>query len=981
MRNYKLTVKSQLGTSYDTLDLYDNVNIPVIFNVKDVREPQSIKTNYTKQFDIPASHINNIFFEGIRESGFSVYEFNPNHKVECQLMYDDNVIIDGYLQVIDVNKTDEDGYYSIVIYGELSSIFNELVGCKISDYDISEFNHKYTEENIKNSWDTSIQRNGLDIPFLKGRGYVYPLIWRGQQDENLKVEDFLPAVYIKTIWDKIFENTGKKYKSDFLNSDKFKSLILPYPNRNFLLSDEEKLSRVFNAEIDSSDFNDLGISGYKKFYTGRADIVYNSPKYKIKFPTKTDPNGLFFNGDTFIPKVKQNTSIAANICIKTIFRASTPQPSGFLITGPNNTGNVYVKNETTGQFIHSEPFEVIHETGIVGALGTDYVVEQSIFLDYTGLLEENNSYSVYIDFNQSAGPNASKFVNVLDQIIPGFIFNGVSTDVDCKTEIYSTSVQEWILEGDIVNMNQSIPNDITCVDFLKDINKMFNLYWVATDDDTFEIEPRETFYTSDDVNAYDWTEKFDRETEIKIIPLAELNNKQYLFTYNEDDDYYNETYTNKHKEIYGQREIVVNNDFVSGEEKIDVKFSSSPLVKFNNTNIVTTSFLTFEDGFFERKDVKSRILVYGGLVGGNTFKIKDTSYTQYPYAGHFDNPYSPTYDINWGQTKEYFYDWTLVPEDNLFNTYWKNFILDIISPDSHMLVGELHLTPLDILKLSIFDTIQVDNVFYKINKLEYDIFTENAKVELFKTFTYLNFPSKSVTSTGNSGIGGKPITEIVNGTFIPKPGWGFPFTEPYGGNSGTSGISPYPTNFGTWVNQTSLGFDGWYNKQNENLDTKGKTGNNTYSKGNLTTNINQNTYKKGSWCDIMGTENYVSPQALSISIKGNKNRVSDGVNNVSIMGNNNFIEAGVQNTSVIGDNLYITKSNSQYINGDIIEKGTTKQTPNFIGGMVNRTSVPYFSGDKIDLIKCPINSVQNTGGISRFNFINCGVDNSLEFLF
>ena len=136
MRNYKLTVKSQLGTSYDTLDLYDNVNIPVIFNVKDVREPQSIKTNYTKQFDIPTSHINNIFFEGIRESGFSVYEFNPNHKVECQLMYDDNVIIDGYLQVIDVNKTDEDGYYSIVIYGELSSIFNELVGCKISDYDI-----------------------------------------------------------------------------------------------------------------------------------------------------------------------------------------------------------------------------------------------------------------------------------------------------------------------------------------------------------------------------------------------------------------------------------------------------------------------------------------------------------------------------------------------------------------------------------------------------------------------------------------------------------------------------------------------------------------------------------------------------------------------------------------------------------------------------------------------------------------------------
>ena len=131
----------------------------------------------------------------------------------------------------------------------------------------------------------------------------------------------------------------------------------------------------------------------------------------------------------------------------------------------------------------------------------------------------------------------------------------------------------------------------------------------------------------------------------------------------------------------------------------------------------------------------------------------------------------------------------------------------------------------------------------------------------------------------------------------------------------------------------------------------------------------------------MGKDNYVSPQATGISIKGNTNRISDGVKNISIMGNNNFVEAGVENTQIIGDNLYVTKSNATYLNGDIIEKGTIKQSPNFVGGMVNRTSVPYESGDRIDLIKCPIDAIQNTGGISSFNLINCGVDNSLEFLF
>ena len=982
MRNYRLIVQSQQNTSTDFLDLYDNVNVPVVFNVKDVREPESIKTNYTKQFDIPASHTNNLFFEGLYEKGFSVNEFNPNYKVQCQLTYDDNIIIDGYLQVVDVNRVDEDGYYSIIVYGELSSLFNNLIGCKISDIDLSEYNHRWTYDNVVNSWETSIKRNDLDIPFLMGRGYVYPLINRGQQEFDLTTEDFLPAIYVKTIWDKIFEGTGKKYKSNFINSDKFKSLILPHGKDRIYLSEEEKNSRLFSVKIDEGDYNDLGYAGYKKHYTGSATIAWNSPKYKIKFPTEeADPNNLFFTNDTYIPIVKQNTSIASNICIKTIFRATPGQPDGFFIKGGNITGNVYLKDETTGQFIHSEPFEVIHSTGQVGVAKSDYVVKTNVFLDYTGILEPYHKYTIWIDYSCPAGTSSSKFINTIGQVIGGYIFNGVSTDSECTTELYNATSQEWILEGDLVDMNQILPQDLSCVDFLKDINKMFNLYWVAIDENTFQIEPRDTFYTSDDVNIWDWTEEFDRQNEIKIIPLSELNNKQYLFTYSEDDDYYNDFYTRTYKEIYGQKLIEVSNDFVNDVDKIDIKFSPSPLVSFLNSNIVTSTFLNIENGFTESTEVKNRILIYGGVINTNvSYTIKDNVFLKYPYTGHFDNPYSPTYDINWGQTKEYYYDWELVPQDNLFETYWKNFMLDITSPDSHMLTGQLHLKPLDIINLNIFDTIQVDNVWYKINKLEYDIITEVAKVELFKTFTYLSFPAQKTTSTGNSGVVTKKPTEEIKQKPIGKPGWNIPFLEPTTNWISTGGITPNTT-FGVWTNQTSLEYGGWLNKNNEELLLKKKIGNNTYSKGNLETNINKNTFRKGSFVEIMGKENYISPQASGISIKGNTNRISDGVKNVSIMGNNNFVEAGVENTQIIGDNLYVTKSNATYLNGDIIEKGSVKQSPNFVGGMVNRTSVPFESGDRIDLIKCPVDCVQNTGGISRFNLINCGIDNSLEFLF
>lgn len=987
MRDYKLVVNSQDYTSTEVLDLYENVNIPVIFNVKDVREPESIKTNYTKQFDIPASHINNEFFDGLYEKGFSVSDFNPNFRIDCQLMYDENIIIDGYLQVVDVNRVDEDGYYSVIIYGELSSLFNNIIGCKLSNLDLSEYNHNWTYDNVKNSWDTSIKRNNLDIPFLNGRGYVYPLIYRGQQDNDFNVEDFLPSVFIKTIWDKVFQNSGKKYKSEFLNGEIFKSLILPFTKSKLYLSDEEKNNRLFSAKITASDYNDLGYSGYKKHYTGSVTNIWTSPKYKIQFPTEeADPNGLFFTNDTYIPKVKQNTSIASNICVKTIFRAAPGQPSGFFIKGPTIKGNVYLKNETTNQFIYSEPFEVIHEKfNPVGVAGSDYVVNTSVFFDYTGLLEAGNKYSIYIDYIMSAGPYASKFVNIIGQTIGGYIFNGVSTDSNCETEIFNTTAQEYILEGDIVDMNQVLPDDITCIDFIKDINKMFNLYWVPIDEDTFQIEPRDVFYNGDNITIYDWTKKFNRDEELKIIPLSELNNKRYLFTYEEDDDWYNDLYLKEHNEIYGQKVIEIQNDFVTDDNDITLKFSPSPLIKLFETDIVAPTFSTISNGFTEPYDVNPRVLIYGGMKNTSfDLKFKDVNFNQYPYAGHFDDPYSPNYDINWGQTKEYYYDWGLVPQDNLYDTYWKNTILDIISPDSHMLIGQLHLTPLDIVKLNIFDTIQVDEVYYKINKLEYDILTEVAKVELFKTFTYLSFPAKKITSTGNSGVITNPITNPTR----PWPfatginvGWGGGYYVYNNAGYSTNGVGG--TAWGTWTNQTSIGFEGWtYKKFNEDISTSKNVGNNTYSKGKIEKyDINQNTYKKGAWTEIMGKSNYIAPQSLGISIKGNENRVSDRVKNVSIMGNNNFIEAGVENTQVIGDGLYVTKSNATYINGDIIEKGTVKQAPNFIGNMINRTSAPYNSGDRIDLIKCPIDCVQNTGGVSRFNFINCGVDNTLEFLF
>ncbi len=46
----------------------------------------------------------------------------------------------------------------------------------------------------------------------------------------------------------------------------------------------------------------------------------------------------------------------------------------------------------------------------------------------------------------------------------------------------------------------------------------------------------------------------------------------------------------------------------------------------------------------------------------------------YPYVGHYDNPYQPTNDINFGQLREELYLTSYTTANNLVNTYWLQFL-------------------------------------------------------------------------------------------------------------------------------------------------------------------------------------------------------------------------------------------------------------------------------------------------------------------
>jgi hypothetical protein len=426
-------------------------------------------------------------------------------------------------------------------------------------------------------------------------------------------------------------------------------------------------------------------------------------------------------------------------------------------------------------------------------------------------------------------------------------------------EFYNEYLNEGITEGEFVDMTDNLP-DIGMSEFLTSIFKMFNLY-VEVDPNNEKnllIETRDTFYSQG--STKDWTYKLARDKDITLEPLGVLTDREYIYTYSEDGDYYNERYQSNRGHVYGRSKVEVDNDFVQSSKEVEVVFSPSPLVNDNPSNRIIPAIwdADIEEGA-KPTDANIRILYYGGLIPSDptwvhrrTINLQDTYNSTYPYAGHWDEPITPTVDINFGLPYELYYQansytgMVQVTNANLFNIYHRNYINEVTDKDSKVMTGLFYLEPTDINKLDFRDQIVIDNSYWRLNKvMNYNPFKEGlTKVELIKIKEPVTFQkgSKSLNSGGYLGFERlpNPSTEIkTNGNKYP------PF--------------------------------------------QGK---------------------------VSGADNNVGQSVTAFKVVGSRNTIGEGSKNITIFGNDNEVQGGLFNVQLINTNgVLVTESNVTYVNG------------------------------------------------------------------
>lgn len=1042
-QNIEIRVK-QIGNAsgvYFTngvLDLADDTTLNTIIQLVDIREPDKRATNFVQTFTLPGTKRNNQTFQQIYSNGFESFAYNPTKKLDCQIIVNGNQYFSGYLQLNSIIKERE--YvkgYDVTVYAKLGSFFNDLGDKKLTDLiSLTEFNHPFTYWTVAQSWGyrPEIKQGSFDsiqnqtnsltdsggayqypaftsgvvqfdlfrpgiwfgnkiVDFKLGFGYVYPLFYAGQTDPTeWTTSDFKPSLYVKTIFDKLLSSQGVSYKSQFLESEYFRRLIIP--SQSYIDSNSGQVQLTDQQIKDCTVWTRFNNTGGKNPATsGGTDPVGPGPYYLLATTgTSTGmsygPFVVKFNDDTTAPstdtasqydpstgKITIKKAGKYNLTVRLVLRlgiyikyfGSNGTAGSFSLQGGRNIPVRADIRDANGKSVSSTNAEFYIDEGDYGAASfpNNLYLNKEIPVSLKNeFLAAGSQYYVTVSFSTTKSDYKYK---TFDRTVPFWYiansgdFNGTMKLYVYANElsgVYNTSdgskmilalADTGVADGDKVEMNNFIP-DMKGIDLIKNLNKMFNLYWLQQPDGSFLIEPRDDFYKSSGQYVIkDWTYKVDRNQEYKIEPLYDLSSKIYSFTYDKDETYENEDYSTEYLVNYGTKKVEVESDFVDQESDIELDFAASPQIDYLDKGVYMPSFTKLEKDVRVYEKPGPRILFYGGLKPynwkiRNLFNKSKLSLTHYGYAGHLDDPLNPRWDLNWGMCKKYYFVWNNLTEDTLFKRFWGNYIDEITDRNSHLLTVKLILSELDMINLDIRDIIQVDNVHYRINKITHNPFNSQATAELFRVkdsqayITKGNLvesiapnwvpdpsvplpppppPTPKPTPTPWNPVGPwRPDFEVPE--FGPVGEWDDTDVRPWGGSvwQFRSGVNytykPYNTittkvvtgiGTDTWVNPT------WRDTWNDPIPT------NNYSALRSKDIANNNSYSNMSQVSVFGRENNIAPTAQSIRIQGNRNIVSDSASNISIVGNNNFVDGGISNVMVVGDNQIVTQSNVSIING------------------------------------------------------------------
>ncbi len=365
------------------------------FSVNQLSEVSARQGGFSNSFSLPRTSKNNEalgFPTNLNTSSKSFYK-----KITSTLIDGNGNIASGFLKIEKVTKQN----INVTFFSDNVEWFQLIKDKKLTDLDLSKFDHQYNNTTIKTAIDAD-----------KTEGYTYTLIDYGEflnkTDFTVSTDQLYPGMFVKTLFKQIFYDIGWKVEGSLLNEQLFNYMFVPFSGDAFVHS-EKYISdnRYKNETIFPLPFNNVATKII--WQGGITDIVWpNDPgnqDFIFDFSNINQPGATEF----FAITLKINSNIAAQ--------------QG-LIAGPFNDKLAFTFSDVfvlTGDVI---TVEIVNSFGTVGTVdeGSSIVIQPSkrISQESTiqmGTIQPNmlqSDFLSYIGFAFNAIPQAnnnSKTVN------------------------------------------------------------------------------------------------------------------------------------------------------------------------------------------------------------------------------------------------------------------------------------------------------------------------------------------------------------------------------------------------------------------------------------------------------------------------------------------------------------------------------------------------------------------------------------------
>lgn len=213
-------IKYRINGEY--LDLFtSSKDFAITKQISKIGEINSRHGDYSTSFKVPltANNARILRYTPELNNNSSTGQFR---RYNGQLVEDDAVISDGYYQVIKFSPTKHE--VEIKFFGGNSDWFDLLKDRYINDntdnYNFDELNHKFNFDGVTNSFNNT--EGYIYFPFDSVKNNV-----QGKNKGNVTIDLFNVGVFVKNIFQKIFDSVDIKIKGTLFNDPQYYQEIIP----------------------------------------------------------------------------------------------------------------------------------------------------------------------------------------------------------------------------------------------------------------------------------------------------------------------------------------------------------------------------------------------------------------------------------------------------------------------------------------------------------------------------------------------------------------------------------------------------------------------------------------------------------------------------------------------------------------------------------------------------------------------------------